>query len=35
MYEKRQPLYAAFADHIIDNDGTLEESLAQFTEVCV
>ena len=35
MYAKRQPLYAAFADHIIDNDGTLEETLAQFMEVCV
>ena len=35
MYEKRQPLYAAFTDHIISNDGTLEETLAQFMEVCV
>lgn len=35
MYAKRQPLYAAFADHIIGNDGTLEETLAQFMEVCV
>lgn len=35
MYAKRQPLYAAFADHIIDNDSTLEETLAQFMEVCV
>ena len=25
----------AFADHIISNDGTLEETLAQFMEVCV
>ena len=35
MYEKRRPLYEAFADKIIGNDGTLEESLAQFTEVSV
>ena len=35
MYEKRRPLYETFADTVIDNDGTLEESLAQFTEVCV
>ena len=35
MYAKRQPLYAASADHIIGNDGTLEETLAQFMEVCV
>ena len=35
MYEKRRPLYEAFADTVIDNDRTLEESLAQFTEVCV
>ena len=35
MYQKRRPLYEAFADSVIDNDGTLEESLAQFTEVCV
>ena len=35
MYEKRRPLYAAFADAVIDNDGTPEETLAQFTEVCV
>lgn len=33
LYQKRQPLYAAFADHIIRNDGTLEETLACFTEV--
>ena len=35
MYEKRRPLYEAFADTVIDNDSSLEESLAQFTEVCV
>ena len=35
MYKKRRPLYEAFADTVIDNDATLEESLAQFTEVCV
>ena len=35
MYNKRQPLYAAFADSIIDNDGALEDTLAQFMEVCV
>ena len=32
LYEKRQPLYAAFADHIVQNDGTLEETLAHFQE---
>ena len=32
MYEKRRPLYAAFADAEIDNDGTLEATLAQIME---
>ena len=32
MYEKRRPLYAAFADAKIDNDGALENTLAQIME---
>ena len=32
MYEIRRPLYAAFADAEIDNDGTLEATLTQITE---
>ena len=32
MYEKRRPLYAAFADAEIDNDGALEATLAQIME---
>ena len=32
LYEKRLPLYTAFADRIISNDGPLEETLACFTE---
>ena len=32
MYEIRRPLYAAFADVTIDNDGALEDTLAQITE---
>ena len=28
LYEKRKKLYAAFADHIIDNDGALEDTVA-------
>ena len=33
MYETRQPLYAAFADTVIDNNGALEDTLARITEV--
>ena len=32
MYEIRRPLYAAFADVIIDNDGPLEDTLTQIME---
>ena len=32
MYEIRRPLYAAFADVTIDNDGTLEDTLTQIME---
>ena len=28
MYARREPLYARFADHIVDNDGTPEETVA-------
>ena len=33
MYEIRRPLYEAFADCIVDNDGALEDTLASFMEV--
>ena len=33
MFEIRRPLYAAFADREIDNDGNLEDTLAQIMEV--
>ncbi|MBQ8236904.1 MAG: shikimate kinase [Oscillospiraceae bacterium] len=33
MYETRRSLYAAFADAVIDNDGQLEDTLAQIMEV--
>ena len=33
MYEQRAPLYARFADHRIDNNGTLEDTVAQIKEV--
>ena len=33
MYAIRRPLYEAFADHTVDNDGTLEETLAHILEV--
>ena len=33
MYEVRRPLYEAFADHIMDNNGSLEDTLASFMEV--
>ena len=32
MYEIRRPLYEAFADVVIDNDGTLEDTMAQIME---
>ena len=33
MYTQRAPLYARFADHCIDNHGTLEQTVAQIKEV--
>lgn len=33
MFAIRQPMYRRFADHIIDNDGTLEQTLAQIEKV--
>ena len=33
MYEIRRPLYEGFSDHEIDNDGPLEETIAQIMEV--
>ena len=33
MYTQRAPLYARFADHCIDNNGTLEDTVAQIKEV--
>lgn len=33
MYEVRKPLYARFADHIIDNNGTPQETLAAILAV--
>ena len=33
MYEQRAPLYARFADHCIDNNGTPEDTVAQIKEV--
>ena len=32
MYEIRRPLYEAFADTVIDNDGCLEDTVAQIME---
>lgn len=29
MYQARKPLYARFADHIIDNNGTMERTISQ------
>ena len=29
LYDKRRERYAHFADHIIDNNGTLDESVQQ------
>lgn len=29
MYEKRRPLYAAFADAVIDNNGSVQDTLSQ------
>ena len=28
MFAKRAPMYAAFADHAVSNDGTAEETVA-------
>ena len=33
MYAVRSPLYARFADHSIDNDGALEETIRQITDI--
>ena len=33
MYEARRPLYERFADRCIDNNGTIEDTLAQLKEV--
>ncbi len=33
LYEARKPLYEAFADHIVDNNGSLEDTIAQILEV--
>ena len=32
MYARRAPLYARFADQIIDNNGTLEDTLKAIKE---
>ncbi len=33
MYKLRKPMYHRFSDHIIDNNGTLDEAVAQILEV--
>ena len=33
MYCRRRPLYEAFADHVVDNDGTMEQTLQMILEV--
>lgn len=33
LYAQRCPLYHAFADHIVQNDGTVEETISQILEV--
>ena len=33
LYEKREPLYRHWADHIIDNDGSLAEAVGRIKEV--
>ena len=33
LYEKRKPLYERFADAVVDNDGTLAETLDKLLEV--
>ena len=33
MYQQRAPLYARFADHVVNNNGTLDETVAQIKEV--
>ena len=35
MYEKRAPLYARFADHIIDNDTSPEEAVNKIAETVI
>jgi len=33
LYEKRRPMYEAFADYVIDNNGSLEETVEKILEV--
>ena len=33
MYERRRPCYERFADHVIDNNGSLEETVGRILEV--
>ena len=33
MYRTRAPLYAQFADHIIDNNGALDDAITAILEV--
>ena len=33
MYEQRAPLYARFADAVVDNDGTPEETVEKILSV--
>lgn len=33
MYARRAPLYTRFADHVVENDGSLDETLAKVLEV--
>ena len=33
MYARRAPLYERFADHVVENDGSLDETLAAILEV--
>ena len=32
LYEKRRPCYERFADHVIDNNGSVEETVKQIQE---
>ena len=33
MFAKRAPMYAAFADHAVSNDGTAEETVAAILSI--